>query len=83
MLSGKPSNLDLPCEQVDGVGRVQLARTVYNFTDTQDAHVVRKTLKPRPAVRAGGWRGPRAAGAHGVQLHRHAGRACCQENPQT
>ena len=40
MLSGKSSNLDLPCEQVDGVGRVQLARTVYNFTDTQDVRVV-------------------------------------------
>ncbi|KAK9840802.1 hypothetical protein WJX81_005718, partial [Elliptochloris bilobata] len=24
--------------QVDGVGRVQLARTIYNFTDTQDAY---------------------------------------------
>ena len=40
MLSGKSSNLDLPCEQVDGVGRVQLARTVYSFTDTQDVRVV-------------------------------------------
>ena len=33
-------NLDLLGVQVDGVGRVQLARAVYNFTDTQDVRVV-------------------------------------------
>ena len=36
----KTLTLNLPCEQVDGVGRVQLARTVYNFTDMQDVRVV-------------------------------------------
>lgn len=35
-----PAGLKLLCEQVDGVGRVQLARTVFNFTDTQDVRVV-------------------------------------------
>lgn len=50
------------CEQVDGVGRVQLARTVYNFTDTQDVRVV---LGYRMHVDKAG----RAVGVRAAALH--------------
>lgn len=28
------------CAQVDGIGRVQLSKTIYNFTDMQDVRLV-------------------------------------------